>query len=530
VRETLSHTSTAMGSCGRRRSGVALCLAALAASLAPTGTAFYLPGVAPYNYEAGERVEIRVNKLTSTHTQLPENYYSLPFCVPDEGVHHYGENLGLFLTGDRIENSPYRVYMQHDESCKILCQKSLTKDEALLLTKAVWNEYRHNWIVDNLPAASRTEVADYVATSHSQGFPVGFMSDGKYYLNNHLHLIIDYHPVNSQENPDARVVGFIVVPFSVQHVFKAGQTWDGVSATIPPLKTCETMLLQNPIPEDTPWQEVVAGEPILFTFDVEWHWSETEWASRWDIYLSMDNKDTKVHWFSIVDSLLIVVFLTAMIGMILLRNLHRDIMRYNRVPTEEERAEEREESGWKLVHADVFRPPARAPMLLAVSVGTGMQIVCMGFATIFFAAVGFLSPANRGSLMIAVLLLYVMFGSVAGYHSARLYKTFKGKQFQRCTILTALLYPSICFSTFFILNIVTWSYGSTQAVPFLSIITLLVRPMFVLHCPPARALPGIDLKRLALTAPCSSSGSASAYLSSSLGHTLASRRTPSSTL
>ena len=45
-----------------------------------------------------------------------------------------------------------------------------------------------------------------------------------------------------------------------------------------------------------------------------------------------------------------------MVGMILVRNLHRDITRYNRVLTEEEKQEEREESGWKLVHTDVFRP------------------------------------------------------------------------------------------------------------------------------------------------------------------------------
>lgn len=56
----------------------------------------------------------------------------------------------------------------------------------------------------------------------------------------------------------------------------------------------------------------------------------------------------QVHWFSIVNSLLIVLFLTAMIAMILIRNLHRDIMRYNRVPTDEEKAEEREETGWKV--------------------------------------------------------------------------------------------------------------------------------------------------------------------------------------
>jgi transmembrane 9 superfamily protein 2/4 len=49
----------------------------------------------------------------------------------------------------------------------------------------------------------------------------------------------------------------------------------------------------------------------------------------------------QVHWFSIANSMLIVLFLTGMIAMILVRNLCRDITRYNRVPTEEERAEER---------------------------------------------------------------------------------------------------------------------------------------------------------------------------------------------
>lgn len=62
-----------------------------------------------------------------------------------------------------------------------------------------------------------------------------------------------------------------------------------------------------------------------------------------------------MHWFSIVNSLLIVLFLTAMIAMILIRNLHRDIMRYNRVPTDEEKAEEREETGWKVTLYSVLR-------------------------------------------------------------------------------------------------------------------------------------------------------------------------------
>ncbi|CAM9887135.1 unnamed protein product [Phaeothamnion confervicola] len=174
-----------------------------------------------------------------------------------------------------------------------------------------------------------------------------------------------------------------------------------------------------------------------------------------------------------MNSLLIVLFLTAMISMILMRNLHRDISRYNRVPTDEEKAEEREETGWKLVHADVFRPPARQPMLFCVMVGTGVQLVLMALVTIVFAAIGFLSPANRGSLMIAVLLLYVLMGVAAGFCSATLYKTFKGRQWQQCTLWTAFMFPGITFVGFFSLDVTSWAYGSTQAVPVVSMAALL---------------------------------------------------------
>lgn len=69
---------------------------------------FYLPGVAPVDYEDDVTVELKVNKLTSVHTQLPYKYYSLPFCPPKEVVDKV-ENLGEILRGDRIENSPYMV-------------------------------------------------------------------------------------------------------------------------------------------------------------------------------------------------------------------------------------------------------------------------------------------------------------------------------------------------------------------------------------------------------------------------------------
>ncbi len=136
-------------------------------------------------------------------------------------------------------------------------------------------------------------------------------------------------------------------------------------------------------------------------------------------------------------------------------------------------AEEREETGWKLIHADVFRPPSDFPMLFSVIVGSGVQLISCTFLLIVFAAIGFLSPANRGSIMIGMLLFFVLLGYAAGFTSARLYKTFKGKQFQRCTILTATLFPGTLFAIFFFMDIMVWSYGSTGAVPITSMLAVL---------------------------------------------------------
>lgn len=47
------------------------------------------------------------------HTLLPYDYYSLKFCKPKGGVKSSSENLGEFLSGDRIENSAYEVNCIH---------------------------------------------------------------------------------------------------------------------------------------------------------------------------------------------------------------------------------------------------------------------------------------------------------------------------------------------------------------------------------------------------------------------------------
>ena len=77
--------------------------------------------------------------------------------------------------------------------------------------------------------------------------------------------------------------------------------------------------------------------------------SDIRWASRWDTYLLM--MDDQIHWFSIINSLMIVLFLSGMVAMIMMRTLHRDISKYNQLETADEA---QEETGWKLVRSSTF--------------------------------------------------------------------------------------------------------------------------------------------------------------------------------
>ena len=45
--------------------------------------------------------------------------------------------------------------------------------------------------------------------------------------------------------------------------------------------------------------------------------------------LTLDVQDTQIHWFSIVNSVVVVFFLSGIITMIIIRTLRRDIAKYN---------------------------------------------------------------------------------------------------------------------------------------------------------------------------------------------------------
>ncbi|XP_037960116.1 transmembrane 9 superfamily member 2 [Teleopsis dalmanni] len=448
---------------------------------------FYLPGLAPVNYCKKSEVSsicvsnvtLFVNRLNTEESNLPYEYHHYDFCVGNE-QNSPVENLGQVVFGERIRPGPYKIEFLEDVDCEVVCKRNYTggdpdSDRRMMVLKTgISLNYQHHWIVDNMPVTwcySLENEKQYCNT----GFPMGclvppdsadgcainsnYNKRGYYYLFNHVDLQINYHSGFSEEKSlglDAnggRIISVKVQPRSINHA----------DPNKPVCKNAEPLAIKS--------SSLVKGErlTIVYTYSVKFVKNNTvKWSSRWD-YILESMPHTNIQWFSILNSLVIVLFLSGMVAMIMLRTLHKDIARYNQMESGEDA---QEEFGWKLVHGDVFRPP-RKGMLLSVFLGSGVQVTCMTLITLAFACLGFLSPANRGALMTCSMVLYVALGTPAGYVSARIYKSFGGIKWKSNVILTSMLCPGIVFCMFFVLNLVLWGEGSSGAVPFSTLIALL---------------------------------------------------------
>jgi transmembrane 9 superfamily protein 2/4 len=450
-----------------RQSAASIGVAALLPSIA---SAFYLPGVAPTSYAPGDRVPLNVNHLTPSlsqtdaqvHSVFSFDYYhpAFRFCRPEGGPKYVSESLGSILFGDRIMSSPFELNMAQNESCKALCEeKKFDQRSAKFVNRRIGQGYNLNWLIDGLPAGQLTEDELTKTRFYSQGFALGNTEGQEPELNNHYDIVIDYHELAPDQ---LRVVGVIVQPSSR----KDSKVVDGnadCGEGGPALVLSET-----------------AETAVTWTYGVYWRKSPTVWATRWDKYLHVF--DPKIHWLSLVNSAFIVVFLCGMVFSVLWGALKKDIARYNRLESynlddfsgTSAAIEDgvQEDSGWKLVHGDVFRTP-RNPLILSVFLGNGAQLFVMTGFTIVFALLGFLSPSNRGSLGTIMVLLYTILGFIGGYVSSRIYKTFGGESWKLNIALTPLLVPGIVFSVFFLLNLFLWAKQSSGAVPFTTMLVII---------------------------------------------------------
>lgn len=432
--------------------------------------------------------------------------------------------------------SDYDLVMGKDQDCRYLCTHKTDRRGVKRAQELIEGGYVAEWIVDNLPGATSFVTVDKSHKYYAAGFKMGYKDfspvrgKSQYFLNNHFTLVLRWRkaPGRAGDNGGKVIVGFEVYTKSmgVGHRDSEGCPRDvhGDSDGFAMNIAANSSSLASKYPDSSYLPEeddVDDGATITIPYSYSVYFREddrTEWSKRWDLYFNNQDEGSSIHWLAIINSLIICSLLSAVVVMILHRTLLTDVKghgkdasgedgktgakravrRGNRSPRFAEKGNLLEQAGdadkgldvdsddesveditgWKLLHADVFRPPPYAGFL-APLIGSGTQLVFMATGLLILSCLGILNPSFRGGFVSVGMGLFVFAGLFSGYYSARVYKTFGGLNWRKNTMITALLFPGLVFSTIFILNLFVWAQASSTALPFGTLVGLLVLWLFI---------------------------------------------------
>jgi transmembrane 9 superfamily protein 2/4 len=301
-------------------------------------------------------------------------------------------------------------------------------------------------VTTGFPVGFKAPAASHDAPAHSHGHPAS-----EYYINNHLTFRVLLHRAEAglprqpslaaaagvgdasvlnvptphdhekDEDPGWLVVGFEVEPCSVAREALGGLPPYDASSDREAAEAAPRLSHAVRCAPGGAHARIAPGETLAFTYSFRFEASPIPWNQRWDAYLNAGG-DSEVHWFSIFNSMLLVLALGALIALILARAVRRDLLTLELGAGLEAGGDASrtvgEDAGWKLLRSDAFRAPEGADWL-AVGAGSGAQVLCVTFATAVLGALGFASPASRGALLTTALLLYPLSAGAAGYVAVR---------------------------------------------------------------------------------------------------------------
>ncbi|KAK5787972.1 hypothetical protein VI817_010468 [Penicillium citrinum] len=409
--------------------------------------------------------------------------------------------------------------MGKDVECEALCSLEVDRENVKWARQLIKENYVIEWIVDNLPGATSFVTVDRSRKYYASGFKLGYRDispatgRSRYFLNNHFTIVIRWR--GAPEGGKV-IVGFEVYPKSISAEDRqeggcpkdVHKEHDGLGLFIAPdmSRLREKYAGLSYIPEDDD-EDDGAKLTIPYTYSVYFREeNKVDWANRWDLYFTNQEEGSMTHWLAIINSLTISTVLGVTVFVIWSRTVHGDIKgrgdgamddrKIKGQPRRKRSGEKKGEglldnadveneadissddepfednSGWKLLHGDVFRIPAYSG-LLAPLVGSGMQLLFMATGLLLLSCLGILNPSFRGGFVSVGMGLFVFAGVFSGYFSGRLYKTFGGSTWRKNTLITALLFPGLTFALVLVLNLFVWAQASSTAIPFSTLIGLL---------------------------------------------------------
>ena len=423
----------------------------------------------PNDFKTNQRIDMYVNLVRSSATLVPYNYYSLPVCRPATFELDPTQNLGRVISGSAPFKSLYEISSMHRvfPRCRTLCGplgqavRNMTNEEIRIFSTLISERYESEWILDGMPVVFEIQAQNQQGKKfHIQSpfVPLGRMSDKSQVdpvrnvttavnmLYNHHKITVTYQKTTKKRG--VRVVGVKVEPRSIKHSLEFTRSSNPHEFPL----TCWEHMQHEPLLLNTsaPWMEVV------WTYSVDWVKARPEvtWERRYDGLFR--ETDWESHWFGLISGLLIMVPFSIVMVAVFVRTCRKGAPKMNV-------EEEIEQSGWKLLHGDVFRAPVRADLYASLG-GAGLQMMVLVGLVSVFAVIGMLAPPNRGSMLTSVVVLFVLLGVVAGYGAATFYRQLSGTRVLRVMATTVFLVPGVFLSLFYANNVVLWNHASSAGL------------------------------------------------------------------
>lgn len=374
-----------------------------------------------HRYEDGGEVVLWMNTVGPYHNrQETYNYYSLPFCRGGKKeISHYHETLGENILGIELEYSGVDINFKRDTKKSDICEITLTPESFDAFTYAIKNHYWYQMFIDDLPIWGILGEAD---------------EEGKsIYIWTHKRFDIGYN-------------GDHIVDINL---------------------TSESKV------------QLQVNTKLTFTYEINWKPSKIEFANRFDKYLDPGFFQHKIHWFSIFNSFMMVLFLVGLVSMILLRTLKKDYARYSKDDDLDDMERDLgDEYGWKQVHGDVFRSPSN-PILFSALIGSGYQIGTVSILCIVITII-FDLYTERALLFSTAIFLYAAASIVNGYAGGSLYARMKGQLWIKQLLVGAFFVPAAICSVAFLVNFISIYYGSSRSIPFTVMLSVTAICLFII--------------------------------------------------
>jgi len=374
----------------------------------------YIPGERANSFRDGDRIDVLTNSLRSPKRPIPLDFYiDGVFCSPDNNS-DYRTNIGEYLTGDILKQTSINAKIGSEALCNLQCTKVYNEDQKRTIIQLIDQKYRIFYMVDNLPVTTTLIDSNTNLSLTVPGFEIGFIGDnGEHYLNNYVELTISLAPF---KNNATQIVGFEATSV----ISKAENDCD-------PKTTISVEKLTN----------------VTFSYSIKFETSRTDWENRWDKLLTI-NYSPKIHWFSISNTLLLVILQSAIVVIVLLRTVKSDFKRYSQFIDGDD--DPLEETGWRLVHGEVFRPPPQV-MKFTSLIGSGFQLLISSAIIVVLAALGFLSPSSQGAMITTMAVVFSIAAPFGGFLSSKLFRTIGTKEWRSNLVKSGLyfIFPSILF-------------------------------------------------------------------------------------